>query len=266
MAVVALVIAVVVGSVLGNALWFAAGRRYGNRVLGWLCRFSLSPDSCVARSGNAFGRWGSGTILLGRFVPGVSLVAPALAGALGMRWSKFLALTALGAALWASVILLVGAMLQTALIAALKFLAAVPAGLWLAAVALLISYVAWRYSRRRREARALAVPRIGPEALRAARQSATPPIVIDVRGGAMQQVLTQRIPGALSLTLQELENHPLPAAGVVVLYCNCPNEASAAAGVRILQSRGHADAAALRGGLDAWIKAGYETAGDVPAA
>src|SRR5213075_1526708 len=105
--------------------------------------------------------------------------------------------------------------------------------------------------------RALEVPRISPEALRLAMQSDKRPVVIDVRGTTMQQVQAQRIPGALSLTLEALESHPLPAGGVV-LYCNCPNEASAAAGVRILQSRGYSEAQALRGGLEAWIKAGYE--------
>jgi len=92
--------------------------------------------------------------------------------------------------------------------------------------------------------------------LRLALQSAEPPVVIDVRGATMQQILAQRIPGSLSLTLEALESHPLPA-GRVVLYCSCPNEASAAAGVRILQSRGHWNAHALRGGLDAWVDAGY---------
>src|SRR5712692_7433820 len=111
-ALVALVAAVVAGSVIGNAIWFAAGRRFGTAVLGRLCRFSLSPDTCVARSADGFGRWGAAFFIIGRFLPGVSLVAPPVAGALGMRWPKFLALTALGSALWAIVIILIGAALQ----------------------------------------------------------------------------------------------------------------------------------------------------------
>src|SRR5438046_569302 len=55
----ALVAAVVAGSVIGNAIWFAAGRRFGTPVLSKLCRFSLSPDSCVARTSDGFGRWGA---------------------------------------------------------------------------------------------------------------------------------------------------------------------------------------------------------------
>ena len=260
LALVTLVLAVVLGSVIGNALWFAAGRRFGGQVLGLLCRFSLSPDTCVARSADGFGRWGATFFIIGRFVPGVSLVAPPVAGALGMRWSKFLALTALGATLWAVVIILVGVALQPAIIASLKALAMVPAGIWLAAGLLLVGTVLWRLRARRRAAKALEVPRLGVAALRSALQSAKAPVVIDVRGSTMQQLLAQRIPGAITLTLKQLEEHPLEELGArgAVVYCNCPNEASAAAGVRILQARGHFNAQALLGGLDAWIDAGYE--------
>ena len=43
----------------------------------------------------------------------------------------------------------------------------------------------------------------------------------------------------------------------VVLYCACPEEASAAMGALVLQGRGHLDARALQGGIEAWIAAGY---------
>ena len=256
---VALVAAVVAGSLIGNAIWFAAGRRFGGAVLGTLCRFSLSPDTCVARSADGFGRWGAAFFIVGRFIPGVSLVAPPVAGALGMGWPKFLSLTALGAGLWAVVVILIGAALQDALVAAVNALGALPAGIWLAAAVLIVGTVLWRFTVRRRAAKALEVARLSVADLRAALQSRERPVLIDVRGSTMQQILAQRIPGALSLTLEELEAYPLEALGAsAVLYCTCPNEASAAAGARILRSRGHADAKALRGGLNAWMQAGYE--------
>src|SRR5260221_4428644 len=123
-----LVMAVVAGTVIGNAVWFAAGRRFGASVLGFLCRFSLSPDTCVAKSADGFGRWGAAFFFIGRFLPGISLVAPPVAGALGMSWRKFLVLTALSAMVWATVVILLGAALQRAVLAALAALGAVPAG------------------------------------------------------------------------------------------------------------------------------------------
>src|SRR4051794_37861288 len=40
----------VIANVLGDAVWFFAGRHYGHRVMRLLCRISLSPDSCVRQS------------------------------------------------------------------------------------------------------------------------------------------------------------------------------------------------------------------------
>jgi membrane protein DedA with SNARE-associated domain/rhodanese-related sulfurtransferase len=256
-AVSALVAAVVAGTVIGNAVWFAAGRRFGGRVLGFLCRFSLSPDSCVARSADGFSRWGGTLFIVGRFVPGISLVAPPVAGALGMRWSKFLALTALGAAFWAVVVIVIGAALEEVVIGLLKALATLPAGLWLGGAALLVSYVAWRFMLRRRAA--LDVPKLPPAQLLGVLQSPKPPVVIDVRGETMRQIQAERIPGAIALSLDELRHYPIEnfAGRDTVLYCSCPNDASAAAGVRILRSRGQLNPKALRGGLDAWTQAGY---------
>jgi membrane protein DedA with SNARE-associated domain len=102
-----LVAAIVAGMLIGNSIWFAAGRRYGAGVLKFLCRFSLTADTCVSRTERVFGRWGC-SLVVGRFVPGVSLVAPPLAGALGMTWVKFLALTSAGAALYGLIVLSAG--------------------------------------------------------------------------------------------------------------------------------------------------------------
>ena len=103
---------IVLGMVIGNSVWFAAGRRYGSAVLKLLCRVSISPDTCVARTEGTFGRWGWSALVIGRFLPGVTLVAPPLAGALGMKWSTFLALTVAGSALFGAVVVGVGMLLH----------------------------------------------------------------------------------------------------------------------------------------------------------
>jgi membrane protein DedA with SNARE-associated domain/rhodanese-related sulfurtransferase len=255
-----LLAAVVAGTLIGNSIWFAAGRRFGPRVLKGFCRISLSPDSCVGRTGQAFERWGGALFIVGRFIPGVSLVAPPVAGALGMPWSKFLSLSALGALVWASVIVVAGAALQGAVMALVQAITDVPTGMWVALLGLVAFYVLWRYAVRQRARRALQVPRVSVAQLHEAMQSPTPPIVVDVRGSTMQQVDARRIPRALTLALEDLESYrPEEFAGRrVVLYCACPSEASAAAGAGILRERGHADAFALLGGIDAWIAAGHE--------
>ena len=88
---VAVVLAAVLGNILGDGVWFLAGRRWGYRVMRLLCRISLSPDSCVRRSESILGRWGGWSLIAAKFVPGVSVVAPPMAGALGMSNLRFLA-------------------------------------------------------------------------------------------------------------------------------------------------------------------------------
>ena len=255
----ALVAAVVAGTVLGNAVWFAAGRKYGASVLKLLCRLSLSPDTCVGRTQGAFGRWGWSSLVVGRFIPGISLVAPPLAGALGMPWRKFLALTLAGASLWGLVAVGAGVLFHEEIDLVLRQLDAFG---WRAAAviaAALVLYVAWRWVQRRRAGRALEVPRIDVDSLRNMITAGELPIVVDVRGPAMQRAEPRRIPGAIALSLEEIEAalREVSRDRPIILYCACPNEASAARAAQMLLARGYVDARPLLGGLDAWIVAGH---------
>jgi membrane protein DedA with SNARE-associated domain len=49
--------AVVVGSLVADAIWFYFGRRSGKRFLRLLCRTSLLRDSCVRRTQRFFTRY-----------------------------------------------------------------------------------------------------------------------------------------------------------------------------------------------------------------
>ena len=82
------------------------------------------------------------------------------------------------------------------------------------------------------------------------------PVVIDVRSQIPEYAGGPRVPGALAYTLAQL---PQAAAGLprdreIVLYCSCPNEASAVRGARLLAEQGVNRTRALKGGLDAWVE------------
>ena len=79
-----LALIVTVGSLMGDVPWYLAGRRYGYRVLGTVCRISVEPDTCVKQTENIFSRWGPASLLVAKYIPGFSTVAPPLAGT--MRW------------------------------------------------------------------------------------------------------------------------------------------------------------------------------------
>jgi rhodanese-related sulfurtransferase len=254
--------------VAGNAVWFAAGRRYGSSVLKFLCRISLSPDSCVRRTEDSFARWGGSSLLMGRFVPGVSLVAPPLAGALGMGWLRFIALSTTSAVLWGLVFVGAGVLLHAQLDLLVGALPALGGEALAIILLLLAGYIGWRWLQRRRVARRLAVARISVAELRALLDAGVQPVIIDVRGASMRQLDPRRIPTAIVLDAGTLENGhaDFSREREIVLYCNCPNEASAAHVAGVLLARGHPRVRPLLGGLDAWIAGGHAVEGEPPAA
>ncbi|MGH8623506.1 MAG: DedA family protein, partial [Burkholderiales bacterium] len=59
-----LVLASVVASLIGDTLWYFAGRRHGYRILRTLCRVAIEPDSCVKQTETIFERWGAPSLML----------------------------------------------------------------------------------------------------------------------------------------------------------------------------------------------------------
>jgi membrane protein DedA with SNARE-associated domain/rhodanese-related sulfurtransferase len=252
------VLGALLANVAGDFVWYEAGRRYGHRVMRLLCRISLSPDSCVRQSEALIARWGGSSLVAAKFVPGVSVVAAPMAGALGMATGRFLAYALLAGAVWTGAFLVLGVVFSRQIRQVLELLAdAGMAALGLLVVLAAIALV-WRWWRRRRFQRELDVPRITVAELRQLMQQAPAPLVVDVRSGASTQIDARRIAGAITVELATLEAEAAAWSREreVVLYCNCPNEASAARAATLLRGLGFPRARPLAGGLDAWEAAG----------
>lgn len=245
--------------VIADWAWYGAGRIYGGRVMKLLCRVSLSPDSCVSEAQTAFERWGAKALLVAKFVPGLSVIAPPLAGATRMRLGRFTALSALGSLLWVGAALVAGILLRSQIKRLLPWAAHIGSTAALVVVVLLAAYIAFKWRERRRFYAALDMARISVAELRAHMDAGAAPVVIDVRSLTAQTLELRRIPGALHLPVQDFHHHvaELPRDRDIILYCNCPNEASAAQAARVLMRNGFERVRPLAGGLDAWIAAGY---------
>src|SRR5262249_45522386 len=61
-----------IASLIADMVWYSIGRARGARVLGWLCRIALEPDSCVRKTGRMFEAHGARSLLVAKFVPGYS--------------------------------------------------------------------------------------------------------------------------------------------------------------------------------------------------
>src|SRR5260370_458257 len=68
-------IAMLLACIVADTVWFSLGRRYGNSVLKLLCRLSFEASTCVSKTEGYFTRRGAVTLLLAKFVPGLSTVA-----------------------------------------------------------------------------------------------------------------------------------------------------------------------------------------------
>lgn len=247
--------AITAAAMVANALWFWAGRRLGRRVLNALCVVSISPDTCVRQNEISFARRGALTLLIAKFVPGLSMLAPPLAGALGMTTGRFLSWNLLGSALWAAAGLVAGRVFHAQIDALLRELSRLGGMALLLCVALVVAYLAWRLWRRAVVKRELnRFERLDPAEVAALQQQGCHVVFVDVRGGPP----ASRIPGARHLDLGALGESALagwPPQAEFITYCSCPNDVSAARAAQWLKARGY-QARVLRGGIDAWQQAG----------
>ena len=67
---VTVVVLSVLGALIGDTVWYLAGRRFGGTTLKTICRLSLSRDSCVKKTERFFGRYGVRVLAVARFIPG----------------------------------------------------------------------------------------------------------------------------------------------------------------------------------------------------
>jgi len=249
----------VLASLIGDSGWYLAGRTYGVRVMKLLCRISLTPDTCVSQTQASFERWGPRALVIAKFIPGLGLIAPPLAGATRMGFVRFIVFSAAGASLWVGAALVAGWLLRTQIANLLPQLAGIGGTVVVIVLALLAGYVAFKWWERRRFYALLDMARINVDELYQRMQGDTVPVVVDVRSETAHKLERRRIPGALHMPVQDFERHlqSLPRDREIVLYCTCPNEASAAQAARVLLRNGFQQVRPLRGGLDAWIAAGY---------
>jgi membrane protein DedA with SNARE-associated domain/rhodanese-related sulfurtransferase len=257
----------VAACVISDTAWYLAGRIYGGRVMNLLCRISLTPDSCVSETQTTFERWGAKALIFAKFVPGLAMMAPPLAGAVGMRFVRFSAFSTLGGSLWVGSALLAGVLLKSQIERLLPQAAGIGGAALLIILLLLGAYIFFKWWERQRFYRALRMARISVGELHDQLSGDPAPLVVDVRSPTALALELRRVPGALHVPVQEVERHlgRFARDREIILYCTCPNEASAAQAARLLMNNGFSRVRPLQGGLAAWIDAGYAVE-DIPVA
>jgi membrane protein DedA with SNARE-associated domain/rhodanese-related sulfurtransferase len=245
----------ILASAIGSLPWFWAGQRYGYRVLKLVCRVSLSQDSCVRQTEDLFQRYGAAALVAAKFVPGLGHVGPPLAGTFRFGASGFLFFYGAGSALWAGAGLVLGLVLHDEISWLMNWLALYSGHALLIVVAVVALYVAWRWFARRRFLKALRATRIGVAELNDMILRGEAPIVLDVRSRTHRQLDPRMLPGARAVDLDDLEAAlpQIPPGRDIVVYCACPNDATAVKVAMLLARRGIGRVRPLAGGFDAWV-------------
>jgi membrane protein DedA with SNARE-associated domain/rhodanese-related sulfurtransferase len=247
-------------TVLADVLWFAGGRRFGVRLLRLMCRLSLSPDSCVTMTRNIYVRWGAPSLIVAKFVPGFAAVATTLAGQMLTPVPRFVFFDGLGALLWVGIAVALGAVFHETvsdLLFRLDELGRYGLFLVISTIVLFIAYKCWQRYRFLQE---IKMARITPTELYQLIADGNAPVILDVRSAGARA--GGWIPGALFVA--SLVDAPRSLQAEVIVYCDCPNEASAALLALALMKRGLTRVRPLSGGFAAWREAGYDVALDTP--
>jgi membrane protein DedA with SNARE-associated domain/rhodanese-related sulfurtransferase len=251
---------------LCDTLWYLLGRHYGGGVLRLVCRISLEPDSCVRRTQISFEKRGTWALMTAKFIPGLSIMTSPLAGVSRMSWRRFVVFDATGALLWIGVYVTTGFVFSAELERVLDSLSFFGAGLVGLVLAALGGYIFWKWLSRQRAINKLRVERITPEELKTRLEAGEDVVVVDLRHPIEIDAERQTISGAIQMDPADLDEaiDVIPRDREIVLFCSCPNEATAAKMALRLQTRGVTRIRPLAEGIEGWRRRGFPMQGIEP--
>jgi membrane protein DedA with SNARE-associated domain/rhodanese-related sulfurtransferase len=245
------VVAAVFAALLGDQIWFELGRRRGRQVLNWLCRISFEPTSCVRRTEDFYARHGVRSLVVAKFVPGLSTIAPPLAGIMGLSVPQYLLYNGLGTLLWVGSGIGLGYLFTDQLEQALSMTAHWGLTVGLILLITVSSYAIYRILKWYRVEHL--VPRLTAEQVAQKLMVGEDPLIIDLRPTGDRHEIPG-IPGSLPLLFEEVltRHHVLPRDRDVILYCSCPKDAASIQAAWRLREKGFTRVWPLAGGIEAW--------------
>jgi len=258
----------ILAALTGDGIWYQLGRSRGRPILRRLCSLSLSPDSCVQRTERFFQHNGLKSLLIAKFVPGLSAVAAPLAGMLKISPLRFMSADLAGIALWAGSSIAVGRAFHTEVEWALEWMAAFGRTGVLILGVLLAGWLLLKWVERRQFYRLLERSRISASDLKERLDRGDTIAIVDLRGDISYHGDGVKVAGAIWIPPDDFEERytEIPPGRPVVMYCNCPNEVTSARMARRLLEKGYHEVWPLLGGLDGWVGLGYPTEAVAPQA
>jgi len=218
-----IVAAAIAALLLGDTAEFWLGRYMGWALLGFLCRVSINPETCILRSAESFYKRGKITLVIAKFIPGVNTMAAPLAGSMKMRFWQFLQLDFVGALLYSLTYLLVGYVSRDFLAAILRVFHAAGQAMEAVIIAALLVYAIYRVRQYLKNKTYRVVPRVQVEELarRLASEDASRVQIVDVRSHGYYDSGAARIKNSIRIEPNNLEEEikGLSKDNDIYLYC-----------------------------------------------
>lgn len=259
MTLTGVLIAVILGSLISDSLWYWMGKKYGAAVVKLLCRLSMESSTCVRKTEGYFTKHGPGALILGKFIPGLGSVAAPIAGQTGMEYRFFALYDTAGIVLWALAFTLGGRFFGDVLKRNPNAFEWVTRFGFVLFVLLLLSFFVARFFRQKAFIRELRLARVDPKELKAMLDREQPVYIVDLRHPLDYLPDPRTLPGAVLLSPDKLIQHAaeIPRDRDVVLFCTCPSEATAAKMALAIRRLGVYRVRPLLGGFDEWKRLGY---------
>jgi membrane protein DedA with SNARE-associated domain len=219
---VAAVIIALCATMIADLTWYHLGRTRGTSILNLLCRISLEPDSCVSNTKKQFQKRGAYSLLFAKFVPGLSAVAPPLAGLTRIPLRRFVIFDMAGVLAWVTSYLLTGFLFRNQLEDVAETLSNYGGRVGILALLLLAGYIGWKYYQRQRFIRELRMARVSPKELVDMITAGEDLVIIDLRNALELEFDGTKLPGAIWIDLQDLEarHEEIPREKEVIVYCS----------------------------------------------
>jgi membrane protein DedA with SNARE-associated domain len=213
----------VLAMMLGDSLLYVLGRYMGWTLLGWLCKVSANPESCILRSAQSFYKRGKITLLIAKFIPGVNTMAPPLAGSMKMRPEQFLRLDFAGSVLYATSYFFVGFLFRDFLAAIMQGFQAAGRAVEFTFFVALFAYIVYRVWLYQKNKVYRVVPRVQVEELvrRLGEGHGEDVILVDVRSHGYYDEGSARLKGSIRIEPNNIaeEIKHLPKDKEIYLYC-----------------------------------------------
>jgi rhodanese-related sulfurtransferase len=224
----------------------------------------MEAATCVSRTEGHVQKRGAVTLLFAKFVPGLSTMAPPIAGQAGVSYASFALYDMAGTLIWAGAWLFAGRFFGDIAKRSSDFFSMLGHFGVVLVLLMVVAVLVYRFVKRQQFLRELRGLRLEPGQLMAMiadaeREGIDRPFIVDLRHPL--DVLTDPfvLPSALRIGPDELKQRKdiIPHDRDIVLYCTCPSEETSAKVALELRRLGVKRVRPLRGGLQGWKDAGY---------